>query len=161
MELYHGGVGVVISPDVNFGRDNLDFGKGFYLTDILSQATEWAEHIAQDRNSFPPIVNVYDFDKDGFLSAAKYKIFDGYDSEWLDFVVRSRLGEKPWNGYDYIEGSIADDKVLQTVRLYMGGFLTAREALGRLKYEKSNNQICILNQGLLNKYLSYKKHIVL
>ena len=161
MELYHGGVGVVISPDVNFGRDNLDFGKGFYLTDILSQATEWAKHIAQDRNSFPPIVNVYDFDKDGFLSAAKYKIFDGYDSEWLDFVVRSRLGEKPWNGYDYIEGSIADDKVLQTVRLYMGGFLTAREALGRLKYEKSNNQICILNQELLNKYLSYKKHIVL
>ena len=30
MILYHGSTYVVETPDVRIGRDNLDFGKGFY-----------------------------------------------------------------------------------------------------------------------------------
>ena len=34
MKVYHGSKSIVKSPDVSFGRDNLDFGKGFYTTDL-------------------------------------------------------------------------------------------------------------------------------
>ena len=41
MKLYHGSTVIVDKPLVSFGRDNLDFGKGFYTTSIQNQAEEW------------------------------------------------------------------------------------------------------------------------
>ena len=32
--VYHGGIEVIPNPLVNVGREHLDFGKGFYVTDI-------------------------------------------------------------------------------------------------------------------------------
>ena len=32
MKLYHGSTVIVDKPLVSYGRDNLDFGKGFYTT---------------------------------------------------------------------------------------------------------------------------------
>lgn len=57
--------------------------------------------------------------------------------------------------YDYIEGGVADDRVVNTVRLYMGGYISSDDALGRLKYFKPTNQICLLNQELTEQYLSF------
>ena len=37
-KVYHGAVQEIVSPLVHVGRDHLDFGKGFYVTDIRSQA---------------------------------------------------------------------------------------------------------------------------
>lgn len=36
-KVYHGSTTIVKNPLCNVGRDDLDFGKGFYLTDILNQ----------------------------------------------------------------------------------------------------------------------------
>ena len=33
-KVFHGATNVVKSPLCNIGRDNLDFGKGFYVTDL-------------------------------------------------------------------------------------------------------------------------------
>ena len=38
MKVYHGSTLVVQYPLAGVGRDNLDFGKGFYLTTIREQA---------------------------------------------------------------------------------------------------------------------------
>ena len=35
------------------------------------------------------------------------------------------------------------------------GFLTKDEALGRLKYEKPNHQLCILNGNMLDSHLHF------
>lgn len=43
MKVYHGSISIVERPIANAGRDRLDFGKGFYVTDIQSQADTWAE----------------------------------------------------------------------------------------------------------------------
>ena len=40
--VYHGGTNVVEHPLCRFGRDNLDFGQGFYVTDLRQQAVGWA-----------------------------------------------------------------------------------------------------------------------
>ena len=42
MTLYHGSYVVVRSPDVVYGREEVDFGQGFYLTRLRKQAIDWA-----------------------------------------------------------------------------------------------------------------------
>ena len=74
---------------------------------------------------------------------------------WLDFIVGNRQGKNPAKDYDYVEGGIANDRVIDTVNLYIAGFYDTESALQQLAFHKPNNQICILNQELLNKYLEY------
>lgn len=93
MELYHGSFMKVDKPLVNAGRRNLDFGRGFYLTNLRPQAEKWALAVGGRHNDTDEgVVNVYHFDEQLF---AKYKVlsFACYDLDWLDFVVVNRHGE--------------------------------------------------------------------
>lgn len=152
--VYHGGTEEVPYPKVDVGRPNLDFGPGFYVTEIYTQAKDWAIRVSKNRDS-KAIVNSYLLDKKDFLHDCKHLIFPEYNNEWLEFVTSSRLGKQPWLGYDYIEGGVADDKVVNTLRLYMTGYISAEDALQRLQYYRPANQICILNQKLLDNYLTF------
>ncbi|MDE6113118.1 MAG: DUF3990 domain-containing protein, partial [Bacteroidales bacterium] len=58
IEVYHGSIVKVEAPICNMGRENLDFGRGFYLTDIREQAVRWAVNVAQ-RQRKPAVVNRY------------------------------------------------------------------------------------------------------
>lgn len=104
MKLYHGGYTVIEHPDCLAGRENLDFGKGFYTTLIQEHAEQWARQAAFNRGRLKPILNVYEFDKEKAVSEYCYRFFPAYDEKWMDFIVSSRSGEKPWEGYDIIEG---------------------------------------------------------
>lgn len=154
IKVYHGATEIVENPICAFGRKNLDFGQGFYITDIKDQASKWSLLTAQKRKG-APIINRYILDKEGMLQEAKYIIFKEYNIEWLDFIVASRKGLKPSAEYDYIEGGIANDRVIDTVNLYMAGLMSSEVALGRLALLQPNNQICLLNQSLTDKYLKY------
>ncbi|MBR5440960.1 MAG: DUF3990 domain-containing protein, partial [Prevotella sp.] len=57
--------------------------------------------------------------------------------------------------YDYVEGGVANDRVVDTVNLYMTGLMDIDTALHRLAQHQPNNQMCLLNQGFLDKYLEY------
>ena len=61
-------------------------------------------------------MNTYEF---ALPENYKIKRFDAYDKEWLDFIVDSRKGKQPWNGFDIIEGGVADDRVIDAVEAYM------------------------------------------
>lgn len=152
--VYHGGTDRIEHPLCDAGRTNLDFGLGFYVTDMLSQATEWAKKVANHRYAHP-IVNRYTLDRDSILQEYRCKVFTDYDSEWLDFIVASRQDQKPWSQYDYIEGGVADDRVIDTINLYMAGLMSYEIALARLSEHRPNNQMCLLSQQLINKYLIF------
>lgn len=47
ISLYHGSYIAVSSPLVGLGRKKVDFGQGFYLTNLHEQAKSWAETIAE------------------------------------------------------------------------------------------------------------------
>lgn len=158
LTVYHGGTDEIRFPRVNMGRPNLDFGPGFYTTDLYLQAKEWAEQVADLRNA-SPIVSVYHLRQKDTVNSCNAKIFTEYNEEWLDFVTSNRLGKDIWKGLDYVEGGVANDRVINTVRLYMNGFISADEALRRLKYFKPSNQICILNQDVLEKHLTFVESI--
>ncbi len=152
--VYHGGTDKIEHPLCDAGRANLDFGLGFYVTDMPSQAIEWAKKVA-DRRHARPIVNEYELNKEAILSEYRCKVFTDYDGEWLDFIVASRQGQKPWAEYDYIEGGVADDRVIDTINLYMADLMTREVALARLSEHRPNNQMCLLSQQLIDKYLIF------
>ena len=152
--VFHGATEVVEHPICSFGRLRLDFGRGFYITDIREQAERWAIRQSLDRGK-PGLVNVYRLDKEACLREGRCKIFTAYDNEWLEFIVRCRKGYDPAVDYDYIEGGIANDRVIDSINLYLQGFYSKEDTLRRLSYHEPNNQICLLNQTLTDKYLHY------
>lgn len=154
IEVYHAGTDRVENPDCRHGRTDLDFGQGFYVTDIYDQAYNFALSKSRDRHR-PALINVYLLDKKAILEEANALIFDRYDADWLEFIVECRSGGDVWKEYDYIEGGIADDRVIDTVDMYIQGFISRDRALMNLRYLKPNNQICIINQKLLNRHLKF------
>lgn len=154
MIVYHGGTDIIRQPLVGVGRDELDFGKGFYVTDILSQATSWAERLA-DRRNRPAVINMYEIDMKSAAAHFRYKKFPNYDREWLEFIVSNRSGAALWKQYDLIEGGVADDRVVDTVEGYIAGLIDVEHALERLSHFAPNNQLCITRQQLADEYLAF------
>lgn len=151
MILYHSSNLSVERPDIVHSRDYLDFGKGFYLTSLHEQAVKYAQRfIRRQQNAW---LNTYEL----MFNPTEWKVleFDAYNKSWLDFVSCCRAGEDHTD-YDIVIGGIANDKVIQTLDRYFEGELSEDETLGRLKYEKPNNQYCIRSQKMLNECL---KHI--
>lgn len=155
--LFHGSFISIEHPLVNVGRKKLDFGPGFYLTRLQSQAEAWAKVIAERQGpSAKPILNKYDFDYDSIdKSRYRHKIFEEYNLEWLDYVIDCRHGGLIHKQYDLVEGGVANDNVIDTVEDYEKGIITAEQALGQLRYKKVNHQLCILNQEVIDNYLRY------
>lgn len=152
--VYHGGTDRIENPICKFGRKNLDFGQGFYLTDLLEQAITWGKNIASVRNkNF--IINRYKFNREEILRNYNCKIFESYDKEWLEFIVGNRTGQNLAAEFDYVEGGVANDRVIDTIYLYISGLMDLNTALGELSKHQPNNQICILNQEIINKYLVF------
>ena len=154
MILYHGGTEAVMQPDCKAGRQDLDFAQGFYVTLLQEQAEGFARRKARDRKG-KPVISVYEFDYEAAIKDCAYLNFEFYDEAWLDFVVASRNGMKPWANYDIVEGGVANDRVIDTVELYTIGILDKASALGRLSEHQPNHQICILSQAILDKYLKF------
>lgn len=154
MIVYHGGTNIVQQPLVGVGRKELDFGQGFYLTDILEQANAWASRIA-GRRMEDAIVNSYELDIEAVSMKYRYKKFDGYNSDWLHFIADNRHGREAWKQYDIIEGGVADDRVVDTVEQFIADLISEEKALERLMHYAPNNQICITNQRLVDESLSY------
>lgn len=152
--VYHGGTDIVEHPICKFGRPNLDFGQGFYVTDIRQQAIDWAKQTSNRRKK-SPILNRYRLNREAIISEANCKVFEAYDKDWLEFIVASRRGLHLADKYDYIEGGVANDRVVDTVNLYMAGLMDQVTALQRLAQHQPNNQMCILNQALTDKYLIF------
>ena len=144
----------------------MDFGPGFYLTKIKKQAENWAVVMAgrKGRNA-EAVLNTFLLNMEqAAIDGVRIKSFPTYDLEWLDYVVACRRGKDYSNEYDIVEGGVANDNVIDTVEDYEKGIITAEQALqalGQLKYKKVNHQLCILNQTVIDKYLTFVESTVL
>lgn len=161
--LFHGSYISVSTPLVKLGRKKVDFGQGFYLTKLQKQAESWAITIAERKGrNARPVLSSYSFDDEAIKSGGfRVKVFENYDIEWLEYVVDCRRGGVLHQQYDMVEGGVANDNVIDTVEDYEKGIITAEQALGQLRYKKVNHQICILNQEVIDKYLSFVDSIML
>ena len=158
MIVYHGSSEKIEKPDVKFSKKYLDFGRGFYLTNIEDQASEnqakkWAIRKGMRQNK-QGIVNIYEL-KDNWKD---YKVlsFEEENEKWLDFVCACRKGETLNKDYDIIVGNVANDDVFKTVDMYFRGLWEKKRVLEELRYYKMNDQICIVKQDVLEQILEFK-----
>ncbi|MBQ9494740.1 MAG: DUF3990 domain-containing protein [Treponema sp.] len=154
MKVYHGSLVVVKKPNVLIGRNNLDFGKGFYTTDLQQQAEDWVQRFLKIGKRC--YINTYEFDSADIAEKYRFKRFPAYDEAWLDFIISCRKGNDDFLKYDIIEGGIANDKVFNTIELYFDNLIDKRETLKRLSFEKPNNQICFISQDVADNLLHFE-----
>jgi len=152
MKLYQSSNLKVEHPEISYSREFLDFGKGFYLTSLEYQAINYGNRFI--RREMEAWLNIYELD----FKPEDWKIlrFEHYDMDWLTFVTRCRKGEDN-SDFDMIIGGIANDKVIRTLDLYFNGDITAEVAIGKLKYEKPNNQYCIRSQRMIEQCLKHEE----
>jgi hypothetical protein len=154
MRLYHTSNTCIPSPDTGHSRNHLDFGRGFYLTPLESQARNYGQRFI--RRGEPAVMNVYQFSDD--IADATRKPFSAYYGDWLDYIAACRKG-LPHAQYDIIEGGIADDRVFDTVDLYLQGVYSRDQAMDQLRWKEPNLQICITSQEVLDRHLRFLEAI--
>lgn len=147
MILYHG-------TNKDFGRIDFayslrfkDFGKGFYLTDIKTQAVEMARRKVRIDGGVP-VVQKYEFDPnvltEGLLSVLR---FENPSAEWAEFIFKNRNRRIQFShDYDVIFGPVADDGVAYLLNLYEDGLRTLDELARELRYKRLNNQYCFSSE---------------
>jgi len=110
--------------------------------------------IVRNRKGGGKIISQYDFDKNKAFLELKNKTFEKVDEQWLDFVVANRNGAYN-EGYDIIQGPVANDNVFATVVLFTGGQLSKYAALEALKPFKLYDQIVFKTAAALT-FLQFK-----
>lgn len=138
MIVYHGGSEVIADPDLNHSRKAVDFGAGFYVTQIESQARSWAEK--RKRKTGVAVVSSYEFD-DGAVDDLRILRFESYTVEWLDFIVECR-SLRDLSDWDIVIGGVANDNVFDTLELFFDGLASKEQTIDRLRMEKPNVQMC-------------------
>ena len=159
MVLYHGSSVEVKEPMLLKLQRELDFGKGFYTTTDLEQATKWAKRIAKRRGVDKAFVTVYEVDSEE-INKLRLLSFDLPNAEWLDFVVKNRKGEFIAENWDVISGPVADDQTAQVIDLYLDGLYDEEEAIRRFLTQKLKDQYTFKTLEAIN-LLKYKEVITL
>lgn len=116
--------------DLNKSLPNLDFGKGFYVTDNKKKAEDraWkktADYNRRNKTKDVPCLVVMNID-DSYFKKLNLKVFKEREDDWFKFVVNNRFDLKYLekngitnhnkdNRYDIVFGEIADGSVAQIV----------------------------------------------
>jgi hypothetical protein len=144
MKVYHGSYTAIDEINLAKCHRGKDFGQGFYVTKIRSQAEYWADRTGKE-NKTTGVVTEFDFDEyayeDDDLKALR---FDGYSEKWFDFIILNRANKsnKQAHDYDIVEGPVADDAVTLWIYDYLRGELTKEQFLEKLKFKRPTHQIC-------------------
>ena len=86
MKLYHGTNVDFDRIDVTKSKAYKDFGQGFYLTDIRTQAEDWAKKKAEIFGGMP-VLQEYEFDEATLSSPdLNVLVFDVPTEEWATFI---------------------------------------------------------------------------
>ena len=154
MIVYHGTTEIIEKLDVAHPKKYFDFGKGFYLTTFEEQAKKWAVRKGM-RQGKKAVVNIYEIEENW----KEYRVlsFKRENEKWLGFVCACRRGEPLNVDYDIIIGNVANDDVFKTVDMYFRGLWDKEKVLEELRYYKMNNQICIVNQDVLDEVLTFQE----
>jgi len=143
MKVYHGSYTEINEIDLSKCKTGKDFGRGFYVTNILSQAEIWASRKSRKKEG---IVTEFEFDEFFFEDElVKVLRFESYTEEWLDFVVLNRKNKSKKtqsHDYDIIEGPVADDDIATRISDYLAGNITKKQFLIDLTHKEPSHQIC-------------------
>lgn len=141
--LYHGSNVFIEKIDLTRSHPDKDFGKGYYLTDIRTQAEAMSIRRVRIAGEGEPTLTVYSFDESQLHSPElRVKIFDEPTEEWALFVLSNREASLTGytHDYDIVIGPIADDGVAFQLDRYTRHMITLATLVEELTYRKLNRQ---------------------
>lgn len=165
--LYHGSERIVSSPRYGAGRDDNDYGQGFYCTEEIEMAKEWACQTMKDG-----YVSCYELDMTGLnvlnLTENPYHVL-----HWLTLLNENRqpsistkigldaslyLREKyllEISGVDVIIGYRADDSYFSFARNFLNNQITLQQMEKAMQLGKLGEQLVIKSEKAFGQ-IQYK-----
>ena len=161
--IYHGSKQIVEVPTFGAGRKNNDFGLGFYCTESLELAKEWA--VSSLQNGF---ANRYTLDTEYLnilnLNTPEYTILN-----WMAVLVEHRLFSiktpvarraKQYliehfginvNAYDLITGYRADDSYFDYTEAFLNNAITLEQLSMAMQLGRLGEQVVIKSKFAFSK----------
>lgn len=155
VRLYHGSKNIIEMPEYGKGAHHNDYGKGFYCTEDIELAKEWA--CAKQKNGY---ANIYDLDMTGLkvlhLNAPEYNMLN-----WLAILADNRtywqngsIAEQAKNyikenflpdisEYDVIIGYRADDSYFSFAQDFVAGVISLQKLSEAMRLGKLGEQIVL------------------
>lgn len=169
--LYHGSPKKIVQPQFGLGEDKHDYGRGFYLTESIELAKEWAVYRPDESNGWvhkydldTEGLKIFDFQKESILTwlAELMKHRDAADSKRYRMLAAQFIEKYgvSTDEYDVIKGYRANASYFYIAKAFVRDevdvdILEELLALGGLgiqyciKSEKAYNNLKEMNDGLL------------
>lgn len=169
MIIYHGSVSIVEKPEFGKGKKYNDYGLGFYCTEDLDLAKEWA--VNEDRNGY---ANKYKLDMGGLTVLDLSK--DATVLHWITLLLQNRVftlkndiakaGKKylvehyalPVENYDIIKGYRADDSYFAYAEDFLNNGISVQHLSEALRLGHLGEQIVLKSPKAFNqiRFLGYE-----
>lgn len=170
IRLYHGSSNIIQEPIYGQGKSYNDYGRGFYCTEHLELAKEWA--CTERSNGY---VNEYQMDLEGLrildLSSKRYTFL-----HWLTLLVEYRgvhlstpvmKRGADWlkahflidlSRYDIIIGYRADDSYFSFARAFLNNQISYKQLAYAMNLGKLGEQIVLKSEKAFGRieFLSYE-----
>ncbi|MGI6221608.1 MAG: DUF3990 domain-containing protein [Coriobacteriales bacterium] len=155
LELYHGSQRIISQPEYGAGRARNDYGRGFYCTEHLDLAREWA--VGENRDGY---ANRYTLETEGLsfldLNGPEYTIL-----HWLAVLLQNRTFDiraplpleareyliahfpVPYEHADLIRGYRADDSYFSFAQDFLNGLISLRQLARAMHLGKLGEQVVV------------------
>jgi len=161
--IYHGSKQIVDVPTFGLGRKNNDFGLGFYCTESIDLAKEWAVSSLSDGYA-----NRYTLDT-GYLNILNLNSPDYTILNWMAVLVEHRIFSiktpiarraKQYliehfginvNAYDLITGYRADDSYFDFAEAFLSNTISVEQLSRAMRLGKLGEQIVLKSQFAFSK----------
>ena len=169
--LYHGSPNQQVSPRYGLGNEKHDYGKGFYLTENLELAKEWAVCRPDDRNGWVHKfsldirdLKVLDFQEHSILSwlAELMKHRDAADSKRYRVLSRKfieKYGIESEN-YDVIKGWRANASYFYIAREFVRDNIDVEILEELMSLGGLGIQYCIKSERAYEKLAEIKEELI-
>ena len=169
--IYHGSKDIIKTPIYGAGKPYNDYGRGFYCTQSLEMAKEWA--VEKDRDGY---ANKYQISTEGLnildLNDSKYtflhwltilltyrtfNILSPLANEARDYLIKNfRVS---LDGIDIVLGYRADDSYFSYAQDFINGTISYRQLCNALTLGKLGQQFVIISKRAFDKieYLGSEK----
>ena len=169
--IYHGSKDIIKTPIYGAGKPYNDYGRGFYCTQSLEMAKEWA--VEKDRDGY---ANKYQISTEGLnildLNDSKYtflhwltilltyrtfNILSPLANESRDYLIKNfRVS---LDGIDIVLGYRADDSYFSYAQDFINGTISYRQLCNALTLGKLGQQFVIISKRAFDKieYLGSEK----
>ena len=172
MILYHGSPEIVEVPAYGLGSEKNDYGRGFYCTESVELAKEWACPTVKDG-----FANMYEFDISSlnvlYLNKKGYHILN-----WIALLLNNRTFQKrspisrqaskyileeflhDISGYDVIKGYRADDSYFSYEKDFLNNTISVSQLSQAMKLGELGEQVVLKSPKAFEKIHFIKYEIV-